>query len=1078
MLHRTAQPVLGTFLLFVLILNPLGSTATLGQAASAAQATQPAPTATLEYGKPIEREISSGEKHSYRVDLTAGEFAMLTIEQIGIDLEEQLLDLGGKVLADADTAPRNDRADRIWLVASNNGEHRFELKPKFKGEKGKYRVTFSERRPSTETDKALFEADTIYIEFQKLNSDGKYKEALAAAERVLKIREEFSDPASGEVGIVLNRIGMLYYYMGDNSKGEEYFSRTLKYYESNPPSEPMFLANALNNSANSSYFRGALDQAERLYRGSLEIKERELGSDHNSVGLTLTNLGSLYRVRGDHPRAENSYLRALEIRERALGKDHPDLKVILLNLANVNIARGDYDSALVYGKRIVETLTNKLGPDHPETADGQSTLAKIYLEIGDFANAEPLLMKSLETMRKSLKDQQYSVISAISNLALAYQGKGDLSKATAYHEEALSLSEKNAATMPLQLGVYLERFGSFLLEQGDLDSAEKHFSRAYQIRRDLLGEGNPLVGRTASMLARTYALQGDLRSALDFQSRAITAAEPNIELNLSTGTERQKLGYLEYLTNDLSQAIAINAMLDKTDTAGRDLALSAILQRKGRVLDAMANSTANLRQRSSPEVYALFERLNDANALLAQLMIDGPRSPNDATYQKRLEELKGRQAQYEAEIARQTSVNFQGTRSLSVADVKGLLPQDAALIEFAIFSPLAPKTDGEERYAAFILKKDSATQWIDLGPRVAIDRIVDSLRRSMRDQARPDVRKLARDVDKAVMQPIRSLAGSPARFLLSTEGSLSLLPFEALVDENGRYLIEQRSITYISSSRDLRRLSASSSAANGPMVIANPDFGITAGRSQSIPEKAVAVRGYRGLSVTNTKNLADIYFAPLSGSEAEGRSIVEVFPRAKLISGPGASETAVKSVAAPEILHIATHGFFLEDPDSKPVSPVGRETPAHSVGLMRDNPLLRSGLAFSGANLRTGDKDDGILTALEASGLNLWGTKLVVLSACDTGLGEIRNREGVYGLRRSFSIAGAESLVMSLWPVSDRVTKELMVGYYKNLKSGMGRGEALRQVQLSMLKNPSRRHPFYWASFIQSGEWASLDGKR
>jgi CHAT domain-containing protein len=140
--------------------------------------------------------------------------------------------------------------------------------------------------------------------------------------------------------------------------------------------------------------------------------------------------------------------------------------------------------------------------------------------------------------------------------------------------------------------------------------------------------------------------------------------------------------------------------------------------------------------------------------------------------------------------------------------------------------------------------------------------------------------------------------------------------------------------------------------------------------------------------------------------------------------------------------------------------------------------LLRSGLALANANSRNSGIDDGILTALEASGLNLWGTKLVVLSACDTGVGEVRNGEGVYGLRRAFVLAGAESLIMSLWPVSDYTTRELMTNYYKNLKQGVGRGAALRAVQLDMLKRNPKLHPFYWANFIQSGEWANLAGQR
>ena len=140
--------------------------------------------------------------------------------------------------------------------------------------------------------------------------------------------------------------------------------------------------------------------------------------------------------------------------------------------------------------------------------------------------------------------------------------------------------------------------------------------------------------------------------------------------------------------------------------------------------------------------------------------------------------------------------------------------------------------------------------------------------------------------------------------------------------------------------------------------------------------------------------------------------------------------------------------------------------------------MLRSGLALAGANQSSNENTDGILTALEVAGLDLWGTKLVVLSACDTGVGAVKNGDGVYGLRRALVLAGAESQVMSLWAVSDRSTSDLIVGYYKRLLQGAGRGEALRQAQLQMLNDKARRHPYYWASFIQTGEWANLEGKR
>ena len=207
------------------------------------------------------------------------------------------------------------------------------------------------------------------------------------------------------------------------------------------------------------------------------------------------------------------------------------------------------------------------------------------------------------------------------------------------------------------------------------------------------------------------------------------------------------------------------------------------------------------------------------------------------------------------------------------------------------------------------------------------------------------------------------------------------------------------------------------------------------------------------------------YFSPLAATRAEARKIQVLFPDATLLAGPRATKAALQQVRAPRILHIASHGFFLGDG-------------AHDRTTGELNPLLRSGLALAGANVTREGRADGILTALEASNLDLWGTKLVTLSACDTGIGEVRNGEGVYGLRRAFVLAGAETLVMSLWPVSDYVARDAMVAYYTGLRAQIGRGDALRQAKLTMMKRTSRRHPYYWASFIQSGEWADLDGRR
>ena len=352
-------------------------------------------------------------------------------------------------------------------------------------------------------------------------------------------------------------------------------------------------------------------------------------------------------------------------------------------------------------------------------------------------------------------------------------------------------------------------------------------------------------------------------------------------------------------------------------------------------------------------------------------------------------------------------------------------------------------------------------------------------RGALGDPNRKDVQRLARLVDQKIMQPLRPLLGEASQIFISPDGALAVIPFETLVDEQRRYLVERYSFTYLSSGRDLLRLQVQRKSKSEPIILANPSFGepipLSAANARAPkwrlkPPDSKRQHSPRPPYATVSSELEKIYFVPLAGSDKEAQVIKSLFAEARVLTGNEATESALKRVAAPRMIHLATHGFFFRDPATS----VGNES--GDTKLM--NPLLRSGLALAGANLRRSGDEDGILTALEASGLNLWGTKLVTLSACDTGLGEIRTGEGVYGLRRAFVLAGAETLVMSLWPVSDYITRRLMTGYYERLKRGLGRRAALREAQLEMISKKEHRHPFYWASFIQSGEWANLDGQR
>jgi CHAT domain-containing protein len=383
---------------------------------------------------------------------------------------------------------------------------------------------------------------------------------------------------------------------------------------------------------------------------------------------------------------------------------------------------------------------------------------------------------------------------------------------------------------------------------------------------------------------------------------------------------------------------------------------------------------------------------------------------------------------------------------------------------------------------------------VDLGEAARIDLAIKTWREALRSPNRTDVKPLARALDRKIMQPVRSrlgeMTGPTRQLLIAPDGLLNLVPFAALVDQRGRYLVESFTISYLTSGRDLLRAPGHRSDRSEPLIVANPDFGRWT-RSEVPADRAAkdsaTADGQPADQRLPQHNPLPIFFQPLPDTEAEALTIKTELAGARVLLWKEATETEVKRVRAPRILHLATHGFFLSEKSGPPMeearrgfsedSSRGSDLRLSSWAARIKDPLLRSGLALAGANQEQSSEDDGVLTALEAAGLDLWGTQLVVLSACDTGVGEVKNGDGVYGLRRALVLAGSETQVMSLWPVSDRITRELMVAYYRGLNQGQGRSEALRLVQLGMLKRAKRQHPFYWAAFIPSGEWAKVEDR-
>jgi CHAT domain-containing protein len=302
-----------------------------------------------------------------------------------------------------------------------------------------------------------------------------------------------------------------------------------------------------------------------------------------------------------------------------------------------------------------------------------------------------------------------------------------------------------------------------------------------------------------------------------------------------------------------------------------------------------------------------------------------------------------------------------------------------------------------------------------------------------------------------------------------------------------KFLLEEKTITYVTSAREIVRLGAAQSKPkSGPekelLVMGNPDFDLDLSKT-SPPNSAVQLADATTQLRSLSRDYGGLKFKPLPSAEAEARSVAKLLGKDTVLRvGAEAREAELKAVKSPRVLHLATHGFFLSDQELKQRNPTDWNSQFMGFGPSTattaeawENPLTRCGIALSGANhakeISKAIAEDGVLTGLEASLLDLEGTELVILSACDSGSGEVKNGEGVMSLRRAFRIAGAETVLASNWKVSDKATSLLMTEFMRRWREGESRANAWREAQLTLLRSKDFSNPFFWSAFTLTGQW-------
>ncbi|KFA92241.1 hypothetical protein Q664_16615 [Archangium violaceum Cb vi76] len=941
---------------------------------------------------------------------------------------------------------------------------------------------------NTPVDAGLVEAEQAFDEGRRLEEAGRYVDAMPLIERALKLREAAHGESHLEVASCLHLLGVIHLKRGDHGRAEQYLQRAFAIREAALGGGHPDNAASMSSLADLHMSLGRFERAEPLYGRALAIRESVLGKNHPDVAAALNDLAEVYASMGHYARAEPLYARALEIQESVLGKSHPDIANSLSSLARLYVRQGDYARAEPLFERAHAISEAALGENHPDVARSLHNLANIYLEQEKSDKAEPLYERAIAIRRASLGENHPLVASSLNNLAILYKWKDDYVRARQLYERALEIRELSLGKNHPDVAPSLQNLANLSMRLGDYTRAEPLYERALEIREATLSQNHPDIAQSLNDLARVHLAKRNLAEALPLLERAFALQEGHLRQESFGFSEARLSSVLDHLRSGEEYLYALVRAYPNNAHAQR-LALSAALLRKGRSVEEVAHTSRIIYRGLGQADREAYERLRTLRTQLAELSLARPGSLSSGDHQQRIQELTRQGDALEADLARRSAplrALFElPPPGVLVERVAKALPGDGALVEFVSYedSPLVPRpgsshteTPSEPRYLALLLFADGRTEAIDLGPAAPIDRAVQRLHEAI-EHRYVSYQSRARALHALVFRPLMPSIGKVRRLFLSPDGQLALVPFAALHDGR-QFLADGIDITYLTSGKDLLPRFEGISPVQSVVVLADPAFGPVPDSSSaknegdpSTTERSAFIERFFPILRSEA---VDRPWPPLPGTRQEAEAIQRMLPQAQVLMGPAATKAALLRLATPGVLHIATHGFVGEGNAPNVTRAVhsfgaaGEASPSH----LPADPLLRSGLVLaSSARFR---REDSLVTALELAGLDLWGTQLVVLSACDTGRGDIKPGQGVYGLRRALMVAGAQTLVTSLWKVNDKTTHQLMENYYGHLLAGQGRGAALRSAMRELRQK--KPHPYYWAPFIAIGQDKPLQG--
>lgn len=937
---------------------------------------------------------------------------------------------------------------------------------------------------------------------------GNYEGAIEYFIGCAEIQKIVLGTENSKYASTLNNIGSTYSKIGNYKKALESQLEAKEIRKKIYGEESTEYASSLNNIGNTYNNIGDYPNALKFKLEAYKILKKILGEEHPQYAQSLNNIAVTYKLMGDYQNALKYQKQAVEILKNALGEEHPYYASATNTISIIYSDLGDYQNALKYQTISMEIIKKLSGEEHPDYAKSINNIGTIYESMGDNQNALKYFLQAMGIRKKALGENNPSYSSSLNNVANAYSNIGDNENALKYYTEALKIKEVTLGKEHPEYALILNNIGTIYSDMGDAQNALKYFTQTLEIRKKILGEEHPKYASSLANIAVAYKIAGDYQNALKYQTQSMEILKrvfgnthPEYALSLSnlglvysnmedyknaikankqasdisknnliknfsfmTTHEREAfwdsnskyfLRNIKYLYHEPNNTLAIKTSYDTE------------LITKGLLLASEISITNTIMESGDSALISEYENMKVMHQHLTQEL---EKPINERTFD--CDSLESEIQKKERHVMERCKVLGDITKFIKIdwKEVqKSLKPKDVA-IEFTNI----PDND-TIRYIALVLTKNmEAPVCVPLFDEYDIAKLLRGITPAKPDAPQSDDNRGATTV------------AAKRQGIYETTGLYNLLwkPLEKYFPENPRIyfapsgMLHQIAVEYapigheqtISDKYEIYRVSSTRFLAMDymPKPMKNSvlyggiyyDSDTTTMKHESDRYSTRSTASYTSFANFNrNEDRGSLNYLP--GTKTEVENIVGKMKKSriksKLYEGSQANEESFKALSGKEIstLHIATHGFFLSTDEN----------------MSGDQSLVQSGLLLSGANYAWQNKpipegiEDGILTAKEISFMDLRKTDLVVLSACQTALGEITG-EGVFGLQRGFKKAGARTIIMSLWPVDDNATLLMMTEFYTNLTKGMTKREAFLAAQNKVKTTEGLGNPRYWAAFI------------